>query len=454
MICQIPRILIAGTGSGCGKTTITCAVMKALVNRDLKVGAFKCGPDYIDPMFHGKIVGSPSTNLDTFFFSENVLNALLARNAAGKDISVIEGVMGYYDGLGMDSVRSSTYETASLTRSPVILVLNAKGCALSMLAVLQGFLTFAGDSCISGVIFNRCSPQAYPVLAEAVRSRFGDIVSPLGFLPDLPGCSLESRHLGLVTADETEDLNEKMDTLAAQAEKTIDLDRIIQMANAAPPVICEPLAFPASMGKLRIAVAMDKAFCFYYHDNLDALQDMGAEIVPFSPLSDPELPGDIHGLYIGGGYPELYTKELSANRSLLHDLRRALDSEMPCIAECGGYMLLTRSIENAPMVGFLPGNCYNTGRITRFGYIILKPHQDSLLFRKDEEIPAHEFHYWDCEDPGSGLTALKSSGKHWRCGFTGKTFYAGFPHFHFYAKPETAVRFMEACVKYKRSRND
>ena len=445
--------MIAGTGSGCGKTTVTCAILKSLAEKSLQVGAFKCGPDYIDPMFHSRILGTPSCNLDSFFFSENTLKALLAKNGADKDICVIEGVMGFYDGLGIDSSRASSCDIAKLTRTPVILVLNAKGSALSLLAAVHGFLSFLPDNMIAGVILNRCSAMTYPKLAEAIRNHFEDRLLPLGFLPDMPDCGLESRHLGLVTAQEVSDLDEKIGKLSDQAKKTLDLDGILKLAGSAEMVSFESVDLPRFGQGIRIAVAQDKAFCFYYHDNFSALREMGAEIIPFSPLSDEALPDDIQGICLGGGYPELYAKELAGNTAMRKAVRAALEAGTPCIAECGGYMYLTQKIDGEPMAGFLPGECRNTGKLSRFGYIRLTAKEDKMLCKAGEGIPAHEFHYWDCSETGDSFTASKITGKRWDCIYANDHLYAGFPHFHFYAEPKFAERFYKACLRRREEQN-
>ena len=272
MECSAPRILLAGTNSGCGKTTLTCAVLQALVNRGLRTGAFKCGPDYIDPMFHSRVIGAHSANLDLFFFSPNTLNYLLAANSQGCDVSIVEGVMGFYDGLSLTSTQASSYAVAKETRTPVVLTVNARGAAFSVLATIQGFLALEPDSGIRGVILNQCSPMSYPALARAIRERFGEKVVPLGYLPPMKECALESRHLGLVTAQEVEDLKQKLNLLAAQAEKSLDLEGLLTLARSAPPLSFEPVNLPRQE-PVRIAVAMDKAFCFYYGDNLRALEE-------------------------------------------------------------------------------------------------------------------------------------------------------------------------------------
>ena len=445
----VPRIVLAGTNSGCGKTTVSCAILQALVNRGLRVGAFKCGPDYIDPMFHSKIIGAKSSNLDSFFFSDNTLKYLLAKNAEICDISIIEGVMGFYDGMSMDKLKASTYEISQITDSPVVLVVGAKGASLSVLAVIQGFLDFYPDNKICGVILNQCTEGTYKMLAPQIEKRFCGKVIPLGFMPTLSDCSFESRHLGLITAEEITNLKEKMNILAESAEKSIDIDRLIELSKTAVSVSCEPIIFSKYSDSVRIAVAEDSAFCFYYRDSLDVLTQMGAELIPFSPLSDSELPQNIHGLYLGGGYPELYAERLSQNTAMLKSIKNATQNNVPCIAECGGFMYLTESIGGYPMVGYLKGNSFDTGKLTRFGYINLKAKTDTMLCRAGEEIAAHEFHYWDSERSGDNFVARKETGRTWDCVVATDYLYAGYPHFHFYSNSDFAVNFYKACLKEK-----
>lgn len=445
---NIPRLVLAGTNSGCGKTTVVCALLQALVNRGLKVGAFKCGPDYIDPMFHSRIIGAKSANLDSYFFDKNTLNYLLARSGEDRDVSIVEGVMGFYDGLSLTTPRASTCEVANLTESPVVLVVGAKGASLSVLATIHGFLTFVPENRIAGVILNQCTAMTYKMLKAAIEERFSGRVRPLGFLPTIPGANLESRHLGLITAAEVQDLKEKMNLLAFQAEKSLDMEGLLALANTAPPVTFEPVELPKKE-PVRIAVARDKAFCFYYEDSLDALRDLGAELIPFSPMEDAALPGNIHGLYLGGGYPELYGEALSRNETMLVSIREALEKGLPCIAECGGFMYLTERIGDCPMVGYLPGASFDAGKLVRFGYVRLRAEKDNLLCRAGEEIPGHEFHHWDADHPGSDFTASKDSGRAWKAAIATDRLYAGYPHFHFYAKAQFAVNFYNACLEVK-----
>ena len=272
------RIMISGVSSGCGKTTVVCAVLQALVNRGLKTGAFKCGPDYIDPMFHSRIIGAKSANLDLHFFSENTLRFLLAKNAAGCDVSVIEGAMGFYDGAGLTTWKTSAYELALVTKTPVVLVVNARGAALSALAVIEGFLRFRPESGIRGVILNQCTAMTYASLSAAIEERFG--IRCFGFLPRLDECVLESRHLGLVTAGEIRDLREKMQTLAAQAEKTLDIDALLALAHEFHhwDCTCPGDAFAAEKPTGRrweCAVASDTLYAgyphFHFYSNLEFL---------------------------------------------------------------------------------------------------------------------------------------------------------------------------------------
>jgi len=428
------RIMISGVSSGCGKTTVVCAVLQALVNRGLKTGAFKCGPDYIDPMFHSRIIGAKSANLDLHFFSENTLRFLLAKNAAGCDVSVIEGAMGFYDGAGLTTWKTSAYELALVTKTPVVLVVNARGAALSVLAVIEGFLRFRPESGIRGVILNQCTAMTYASLSAAIEERFG--IRCFGFLPRLE------------TAGEIRDLREKMQTLAAQAEKTLDIDALLALAHEAEPLDYTPAVLPKKE-KIRLAVARDNAFCFYYEDSLDAVREMGGELVPFSPITDGALPENIDGLYLGGGYPELYAKELGENASMRASVRAALERGLPCIAECGGFMYLTEAIGDEPMAGFLPGTCFDTGKLTRFGYVTLRAKKDNLLCRAGGEIAAHEFHHWDCTCPGDAFAAEKPTGRRWECAVASDTLYAGYPHFHFYSNLEFLYSFYDACIKEK-----
>ena len=444
-----PRLLLCAPASGGGKTTVTCALLQALVDGRINPVAFKCGPDYIDPMFHSKVIGAKSRNLDLFFLGEDKTRYLLERGSAGAGLALIEGVMGYYDGIAM-SHEASAYHLAKATHTPAVLVADGRGSALTLSAVIHGLKTFRPDSGIQGVILNRVSPMLYPRLKECIEGETG--VKVYGFLPPLPDCALESRHLGLVTADEVAGLKEKLHKLAAQAEKTIDLDGLLALAastpdlNAAPPALPEPVE-----GAPVIAVARDKAFCFYYADGLELLEQLGAKLVEFSPLEDQALPEGACGLYLGGGYPELLAEQLSQNTAMLSAIRDAVANGLPTVAECGGFLYLHETLADAngtdwPMAGVIPGRAWNTGRLGRFGYVTLTARTSGLLCQAGEELPAHEFHYWDSSGPGDSFRAQKPlSDRGWDCGVHTPTLYAGFPHFHFWARVEMARNFVAAA---------
>ena len=465
------KVLIAGTGSGSGKTTVTSGLLQCLVNRGLDAAAFKCGPDYIDPMFYERITGARAGNLDPFFSDEKTLRWIISRAEERADISVIEGVMGYYDGIGFTS-EASTFSVARAVNAPVVLVINCKGMGASVGAVLKGFLDWPEitDSCIKGVIFNNMSEKLYRQAAEMAESMG---VRPLGYLPRRAALTLESRHLGLVTAGEVADIKEKMKLIASEMEKTVDIEGIIDLAAEAPVLrsdapewkkkferqIAEDTVIMArgDARRVRIALASDDAFCFTYKENTALLQEAGCEIVPFSPLSDTGLPDDIDGVILSGGYPELHAAELAANESMLESVRQSRADGIPMIAECGGFMYLHEVLEGADgklyrMAGVIPGRCFRTERLGRFGYITLKALEGGLLCPEGSELKAHEFHYWDSEHCGESFLAVKPDGsRSWKCGIMTDDMYAGFPHLFYYDSPKAAMRFVHACAGRRKS---
>ena len=450
-----PRLLLCASASGGGKTTVTCAILQALVNRNRNPVAFKCGPDYIDPMFHSEIIGAKSRNLDLFFLGEDKTRYLLEQNSAGSGLALIEGVMGYYDGIAM-SHEASAYHLARVTETPAVLVLDGRGSALTLAAAVHGMQTFRPDSGIRGVILNRVSPMLYPRLKACIEAETG--LTVYGYLPNLPDCALESRHLGLVTASEVAGLKEKLRKLAAQAEQSLDLDGLLALAASAPALDPKPVELPPPVeGAPVIAVARDKAFCFYYADGLELLEQMGARLVEFSPLEDEDLPQGACGLYLGGGYPELFARALADNAPMRRAVHAAVTGGMPTVAECGGFLYLQDTLADGegkawPMAGVFPAAARNTGRLGRFGYVTLTAQKDGLLCRAGEAFPAHEFHYWDSTAPGTGFRAQKpQSDRGWDCAFHTPTLYAGFPHFHFWARPELARHFVAAARRYNQT---
>lgn len=441
MKINAPGIMLAGTNSGCGKTTVTCAVLRALMNKGLNVAAFKCGPDYIDPMFHTRVVGVPSRNIDFFLCGENRAKLLFANNSRGADISVIEGVMGFYDGMGGSSHENSSCHTANSLGVPVVLVVDCRGASLSAAAVVKGFKDFLPNT-ISAVILNNVSAAMYGMYKQLLQEHTG--LKVLGHMPKEPLAALESRHLGLVTADEVKDLNEKINRLAKLAEKTVDLEGLIQLASTASPIDWQEREKQES--EIRVAIARDKAFCFYYSDMLELLESCGVKLVPFSPLEDKSLPQNINGLIIGGGYPELYTRELSQNKTMCESIRLAAKNKMPIYAECGGFMYLGQKIDNEEMCGVIKMESFMTSRLQNFGYARLTALQDNMLMKKGDSVNAHEFHYSSSTVEGGDLKAEKQSGKTWLAGYCKDNIFALYPHLHMDEK--MARSFALQCKKY------
>lgn len=446
MTVKIPRVLIGGTGSGCGKTTVACAIMQALINRGKKLAAFKIGPDYIDPMFHTQVVGAPSSNLDGFMVSRNNVPVLLGENAKGADLAVIEGVMGFYDGQRNVSDANSTADIGRLTSTPAILVMSCKGMGLTAAAVLEGVLRFRPNT-IEAVILNGINANMLYYYKEIIQARTG--IKVLGCLPMVPEARIESRHLGLVTAGEIAHLKDKLKLLADAAEENIDLDAIIAMADKAQELAySQPEKFQQFEGT-RIAVARDEAFCFTYEDSLGMLRKMGAELEFFSPVRDEKIPEFVCGMILSGGYPELYAEKLSGNKKMLRSIKRAISGGLPTVAECGGFLYLHESLDGFPLAGVIPARARMTSTLGNFGYMTLTAKNDNILCKKGEEIPAHEFHYSSSDDPGEDFETIKPNGKTLRpCVHAGQSLYAGYPHLHFCGCPDAAGRFLSKCRAY------
>ena len=445
------QFLLAAPRSGSGKTTMTCALLMALKRRGCAPCAFKSGPDYIDPMFHRAVLGVESRSLDLFFSAPETVRTLYAKGAAGHGAAVCEGAMGFYDGLGGVSDRASAWHLADTLGLPVLLVVEPKGQSLTLAAELKGLVNFRTPSHIAGILLNNCTARMHALLAPMLEKETG--LPVLGFLPKLPEAVIGSRHLGLYTAAEVENLQQKLALLADAAEEHIDWPRLLALCEKEPPALpVQPETPPA---RVRIAVAQDEAFCFTYAETLEAFRDAGAEVVFFSPLRDTALPENIGGLYLPGGYPELHARELSENTSLLREIKQKIESGLPTAAECGGFLYLGQSLTDAegqswPMAGVLPGEAKDAGRLVRFGYAALSADSDSLLFRAGESFPIHEFHHWDSTANGTALAAKKPvGGAAWRCGFINEHFYAGFPHLYWAGTP-LPQRFAAAAENYRR----
>ena len=461
-----PRIMLAAPKSGSGKTLLTCGLLEVLRRRGLNPIACKCGPDYIDPMFHRYVLGIPGRNLDSFFLpTEGVRKVLVdAVREEQAGIAVLEGVMGYYDGLGGTETSASSWEIAEITDTPAILVLDCKGASLSAAAMASGFLHFRKKSHIAGVILNRVSSMYYERLAAAVEEASG--LPVLGYLPESEEYRMESRHLGLFLPGEIDRLRERIGRLADQMEKSIAVERVLEVAGMLPLRIenkekekaenesmkAESIAkFPACQeqkvtSRVRIGVARDEAFCFYYQENFRLLEQMGAELVYFSPLRDKKIPDRVDGLLFGGGYPENYARELAKNAAMRENIRRSIAAGMPFLAECGGFLYLHRTLEGSDgkhweMAGVYPFDAYRTNRLRRFGYV-------RLLTASGQEIHGHEFHYWESEDPGTDWEAVKPTGnRSWRCIHEKGGQIGGFPHLYYASCPDFLRKWLDVCAK-------
>lgn len=490
----IPRLLLTAPASGSGKTVITSGLLALFSKMGLSCVSFKCGPDYIDPMFHRYVLGIPGSNLDSFFLDEDGVRQLFEERSADHELALIEGVMGYYDGVAGTSFQASSYEIARITDTPAILVVDAKKSSRSVSALIKGFLEYQKDSRIVGVILNRTSPM----MTERLRPLIEELgVKLIGAVPECPEAQIESRHLGLTLPNEQKKLRVHMEALADRLEQCLDIPKLLALAGIAEaqdPNDHEKKETNKKNEKngyvstRRIGVAQDEAFCFYYQENLEFLRQNGWEIVTFSPLHDQKIPENLDALLLGGGYPELYARELSENKSMLQSIRIAgtdQTKKIKILAECGGFLYLHRTLEDPEgkkwqMVGLLDADAFRTKKLSRFGYITLKTNQTNPALLSDQmpdqmesknldetengkhkektergendrvAIRGHEFHYWDSTDPGTALLAEKPlSSRNWACMHVNDRMIAGFPHLYYRSDPNWILNFLNgrACAK-------
>lgn len=418
-------LVVSSNCSGGGKTTVTLGLMKALKNRGYKVQGFKSGPDYIDPAFHSRITGVKSRNLDLFLMGEEGVRE--AFNRGEGDFAIVEGVMGLYDGKGISSDYSTYSTSKTLDNAPIILVISPKAQSLTLCAELKGILEFR-DANIKGVILNNISKSYYVLLKKIIEENLN--IKVFGFIEKKEELIIKSRHLGLIQSSEIEDLEKKIEICANLIEETVDLDLLID--NFKEINLEKNERFFKISGKKRIGVAFDKAFSFYYRENLEILESLG-EVIYFSPINDKELPKDLDFLYIGGGYPEVFKEDLSKNKTMLRSIKEALEDGLPCYAECGGLMYLTREIEGFEMVGFFEGKSFMTNRLNNFGY--------AEVNFNGIKINCHEFHKSKTESKEKKIYNVskinyKGDLKTWECGYEKKNTLAGYPHIHFFGNKE------------------
>lgn len=465
---NIPRIIIAGTHSGVGKTTFTLGIILALKKRGLSIQPYKTGPDYIDPGYHSYATGKNCRNLDSMLLSRNVVLEFFERNSRKIDISIIEGVMGLFDGAGNSNERGSTWHLAKILKAPVILILDARAMSRSAAAVAYGFSKFERSLKISGFLLNKMgSEKHFRMVKESIEKKTR--ISVLGYLPRDENLRLPERHLGLVPAWEKKAINSYQDKLSRHIQEYIDVEAILKIAQKAGPIpsfkvsVFTGKSLPA---KVTIALALDEGFHFYYEDNLDILKHYGAKLVTFSPLRDKKLPPETDGIYIGGGFPELFAKELSSNHLLKEDIYKKAMEGMPVYAECGGLMYLVEKIsdfkgEKFPMVGILPGEVKMEKKLRALGYCKIKLLKNTILGRKGEGVKGHIFHWSYLTLSPEKVTfayEVEKSGQKFYDGLSMNNVLASYVHIHFGSKVSWARNFVNRCAKYsffrKEQRNE
>jgi cobyrinic acid a,c-diamide synthase len=461
---KIPRFMIAGTHSGVGKTTITTAIMAALTQKGLNVQPFKVGPDYIDPTYHSTATGNKCRNLDTWMLDEQTVCRLFANSAAKADMAVIEGVMGVFDGSAATSDNGSSAHIAKLLGCPVILIVDVKSMARSAAAVILGYKNFDPKLNIAGVILNRIgSDRHLSLVREAIETYCN--VPVIGYIRKNAKLELPSRHLGLIPTVEGGQLLDTIGLLAEEVREGLDIEKLIIIANTAECFnarIEDEICIDDNIFSVRIGIALDEAFSFYYRDGLDVLEKYGAELVFFSPLHDQKLPQGLDGIYIGGGFPEIYIKELAKNKTFMEDLRMAGDNGMPVFAECGGYMYLARSIvdtggQRHDTVGLIPGECIMSKKLVGMGYAEAESLTDNILGKKGKKARGHEFHYSKFkpleQDYPFAFRLVRNCYRDTVLdGYANGNILASYMHLHFAADPELAVNFLNICREYQKSR--
>ena len=450
---NFPRLIIAATQSGAGKTTITCGILAALKKRGLDVQAYKVGPDYIDTGFHEIASGKPSHNLDSWLAGENKLQEIFFSASNSLKFAVIEGVMGLYDG-GQGGI-SSTAQIAQILASPVILIIDVKSMGTSAAAVALGFREFDKNLNLAGVILNRVGSDSHKkMIVDALEKInikcFGAIKRNAEFV-------LPERHLGLVPTAEN-NFDKMIEKICATVEAELDIDALIKIAEYAPAVNVEIPTVKKISSTFKIAVAKDAAFNFYYEESLHELEKLGAELIYFSPLEDEKLPANISGLIIGGGFPEMFAQKLQDNKKIRLAIRDSAENNLPIYAECGGFMYLMNSITDFDgkifeMCGIIPSQAVMTSKLQTVGYIDAEILQDCIIGKAGDKIHAHEFHF-STADTDKNIFGCKRmrTGKIYRAGFFTKNIVASYLHIHFAGCQSAAENFVNACKNYNQKR--
>lgn len=447
------RFVLAGTGSGVGKTTFTIGIMRALMKRGLTVQGFKCGPDYIDPTYHTAVTNRSSRNIDSFMMTEDVVRTIVARNSMDADVAIIEGVMGFYDGKSPLSNEGSAAHISEITKSPVILVVNAASMARSVAAIVKGFQQLDENATIVGVIANQLGSKShFEIVKTAIEHECN--VPVLGYLPKGAVPTLPSRHLGLVPAIERGDLDEYFDELANAIEATVDLDLLLQVTKAAKLEPTSPIFdTQTNAKKIHLAVAKDAAFNFYYEENFELLESYGAKLHFFSPLANEPVPQQAQGLYIGGGFPEEFAAQLAQNECSKNSIKQAISNGIPTLAECGGFMYLTEEIVNREgqgyqMIGVIPGIVRMQDKLAALGYREITGVEGNFLIGKQQLAKGHEYHYSVYEgnhETPAYFTKGRFGAK--QEGYLHGNLVAGYTHFHFASNPQLVKNWLASCLE-------
>ncbi|MCO0599930.1 cobyrinate a,c-diamide synthase [Peribacillus butanolivorans] len=451
------RLVIAGTGSGVGKTTLTIGIMAALQKKGYTVQGFKCGPDYIDPTYHTAVTGRTSRNLDSWMFEHDIVREILNKASVGADISIIEGVMGFFDGKNPLSNTGSTAEISMITESPVLLIVNCASMARSAAAIVKGFQAFSTGPNIIGVIANQVGSEGHYKIVKAAIEQECD-VPVMGYMKRELDIDIPSRHLGLIPVIERGELEPFFDKLAHLVMETIDIEQLYLLAKTSTISSGNSGIFQSSSKKdVCIAVAKDAAFNFYYQENLELLEAKGANIKYFSPLKGDEVPLDADGLYLGGGFPEEFADELSRNEIAIKSIRNAIEKGLPTLAECGGFMFLSKSIETTsgekyPMAGLIPGRIKMQKKLAALGYREITGTESNFLIKDCEQAKGHEFHYSTFESDDVLPHAYEAKGRFGskKEGCIIGNLVAGYTHFHFASNPKLVENWINACLKQKK----
>ncbi|TCK98651.1 cobyrinic acid a,c-diamide synthase [Natranaerovirga hydrolytica] len=455
-----PRIMIAGTSSNVGKTTITMGLLAAIGKRQVVQG-YKVGPDYIDPSYHTYITKRNCRNLDGYLMDDITIKTLFVKHMHQADIGIIEGVMGLYDGVGTDKDIGSSASIAKTLSCPVVLVVDGSGVSTSVAAIVKGFADFDKDVDIQGIILNKVNTKRHYELLKTAIEQYTHVTC-YGYLPKNNIEKIQSRHLGLIPSIEMKNLDEKTEQLRNEVEKTIDVEGIINLANKHQQTINIPKQpdIP-QVDTVHIGVAYDEGFHFYYKDNLELLESMGATLHYFSPIRDTHLPEQLDLLYFGGGFPEVFAKALERNVAIKEEILKRLDQGIPYFAECGGLMYLNKELidlegNKYEMVGWFDGQCRMTKRLQRFGYKTLTLKEDTLLGPKGTEVNIHEFHHseavainakkvYDLKKERDGQIVNE-----YECGYCKGNGVAGYPHIHFYSNLQIPVNLLKAAMQISR----